>query len=188
MILAGSPQADEHYNSRVWLSFLLVLGGSVHFIDCTVCVRGDRSLFYYLVRVPAVCQRGRPVAHPCGLHSHFQAGSWCGVSSRRRLCGGSYWGRGWIFTVMEGGRGGVFANNPRGDLKFFPSIDSAEMHFSWFARGASAPAAELRCRVRCELPTWKGTPVLRDAFTDRLGPGVSCVLFFPNGCNILAVA
>lgn len=47
----------------------------------------------------------------------------------------------------------------------------------------SAQAAELKCRARCDLPTWMR--VLRATVTADSSLGVSCLLFFLNGCNIL---
>lgn len=62
------------------------------------------------------------------------------------------------------------------------------MHFNCFVKGVSAQAAELKCCVGCDLPTWKGMRVLRAAFTVDFRLGVSCVLFFSNVYNILTVA
>lgn len=34
------------------------------------------------------------------------------------------------------------------------------------------------------MPTWKGVPVLGATFTARSSLGVSCLLFFSNGCDV----
>lgn len=69
---------------------------------------GRWSLFYYLLHVPVACQREAQEPTPMDLTAISQQGALARhpatVVVRR--------GRGWIFTLMEGGKGGVFANNP----------------------------------------------------------------------------
>lgn len=115
-VTAGTPWLFQpvllrQWSAWCWFWFLPVCAGGAHSIQCMVSVGRGHSLFYYLLHVPVACQRARPRSPPpLWLSLWFPSREFMARHPAAVVCEeGVIWGRGWIFTVMEGG---VFANNP----------------------------------------------------------------------------